>query len=378
MRVLMLNRKDSFSVPGGDTLQMVEAGRALERLGAHVHVATVEEPVDVREFDVVHVFNWEQVLEFLSRRTGLQFEDTPLILTSLFMNYVGHWYEEAADNVPVWRVLSRTIGRNQGRSLYERWQKEKFRRRTASRLAQSLRCAARIVVAHSGEIDDLCFATGLGRSLRRRCIRIPNGINRDLYACDLQPSLPVSPGYVLQVARIQRSKNQVGLIRALYDLPVPIVFVGQPSPYEPDYVQTCYAVAGARGGVHFFDPRAPEEMPGVYAGAAVHVLPSFVDCLPLTNFEAAAAGCRVVTTTVGGTKEYFGMDAWYCDPWDRGSIRSAVLRALASPSPVRLQQRVLEQFTWDAVGASTLAAYESALGRMQSAVEASSAATPIV
>ena len=45
MRVLLLNRTDARSNPGGDTVQMEKTRDALQRLGAEVHVGDDGDPL---------------------------------------------------------------------------------------------------------------------------------------------------------------------------------------------------------------------------------------------------------------------------------------------------------------------------------------------
>jgi glycosyltransferase involved in cell wall biosynthesis len=113
--------------------------------------------------------------------------------------------------------------------------------------------------------------------------------------------------------------------------------------------------------VHFIGSVPPEELPGIYRLAAVHALPSWRETPGLASLEAAAAGCRIVTTGIGSARDYFGEDAWYCDPPDRASIRTAVVGALAAQPSSRLRRRVLADYTWDAAARATLEAYQAAL-----------------
>ena len=58
----------------------------------------------------------------------------------------------------------------------------------------------------------------------------------------------LEPGYVGQVGRIERKKNQLAVIQALYNDPLPLVFVGKDSPYyAPDYPDRCRELARATG-----------------------------------------------------------------------------------------------------------------------------------
>ncbi|NJN99630.1 MAG: glycosyltransferase [Anaerolineales bacterium] len=167
--------------------------------------------------------------------------------------------------------------------------------------------------------------------------------------------------FVLEVGVISPVKNQLGLIEALYDLPVPLVFIGQPVAAMPEYAEMCRQRGAQRGNVIFIDRMPHEELPGIYALAAVHALPSWRETPGLASLEAAAAGCRIVTTSIGSTYDYFGDHAWYCYPDDYPSMRRAVEAALQTPPSPTLRQHVLNQFTWQRAGEATLRSYQIAL-----------------
>ena len=203
--------------------------------------------------------------------------------------------------------------------------------------------------------------------LQTRYTVVPNGVVRELFDPLPAPNADFVKEYglenfVVQVARVQSAKNQLGLLGALSDTSFPIVIIGQPSPYEKEYVACCYEQARRRGNVYFVSPKTPQELAGIYVLAAVHVLPSWRETPGLASLEAAAAGCRIVSTSNGSAREYFGDDAWYCDPRDPDSIRKAVLTALESPPSEKLRRRVLERFTWELAAKSTLDAYHKAIG----------------
>jgi hypothetical protein len=109
--------------------------------------------------------------------------------------------------------------------------------------------------------------------------------------------------------------------------------------------------------VHFLGEIPHEDLSGLYQRAAVHVLPSYREVMPLVCLEAAAAGCRIVSTVVGGVREYFGERAWYCEPGNPKSIRKAVLAALSAPHTEELKNLVLSQYTWERAAQKTLDGY---------------------
>jgi glycosyltransferase involved in cell wall biosynthesis len=167
--------------------------------------------------------------------------------------------------------------------------------------------------------------------------------------------------FVLQVGTISPVKNQLRLIEALFDIPVPIVIVGHTPAAMTDYASQCRQRAAARGNVIFVQHLPQAELPGIYALAAVHALPSWRETPGLVSLEAAACGCRIVSTSVGSSREYFGDHAWYCEPDNVASIRHAVSCALNAPASETLRHAVLSRFTWRQAGQATLTSYQRLL-----------------
>jgi glycosyltransferase involved in cell wall biosynthesis len=368
MRVLMLSRVDVNAVPGGDTIQMLQTKRELEALGVQVRLGTIGHRLDAQGYDLIHIYNWEQLEPFLQTcKTGLD-RIPPIVLSTIFWFHSGQWYGDAVTGKRAWRIANAALGMSRSRTFYEQWQQAKFRWGSRGRnLRRQLSVPARLLPNSFGELRHLEVVLGLQGHLRQKCTIVPNGVSRNMFDPLPEPNKDFVNEYglgnfVLQVARIQAAKNQLGLIEALSDTSFPIVFVGPPSPYEKAYVDRCYEQARRRGNVYFVSPKTPQELAGIYVLAAVHVLPSWRETPGLASLEAAAAGCRLVTTVSGSTREYFGDDAWYCDPRDKRSIRDAVLAALESPSSEKLRARILERFTWDIAAKSTLEAYRKAIG----------------
>src|SRR6266542_5348657 len=127
LRVLMLNRADAYSVPGGDTVQMLHTKAGLEKLGVQVMLGSVQDTHPMEEFDLVHVFNWQQFEQLLAvQKTGSR-QAPPYVLSPIFWFYTGHWFDVAVTTRRSWRFLDKELGSVRARRLYERWQQLKFR-----------------------------------------------------------------------------------------------------------------------------------------------------------------------------------------------------------------------------------------------------------
>jgi glycosyltransferase involved in cell wall biosynthesis len=113
--------------------------------------------------------------------------------------------------------------------------------------------------------------------------------------------------------------------------------------------------------VEFIDKIPQEQLINYYCKAKVHALPSWFETTGLSSLEAAAMGCNIVITDKGDTVEYFGEDAFYCDPDSPQSIRSAVEQAAASNEKESLMNKIFTHFTWRQTAKQTLEAYQEVL-----------------
>ena len=77
----------------------------------------------------------------------------------------------------------------------------------------------------------------------------------------------------------------------------------------------------------------------------------------LVTLEAALSGTPVVGSTFGHELEYLKGEAWYCDPGNPETRRTAILEALEERKygrkSCRLKRRIIEEFNWEKTVDST-------------------------
>jgi glycosyltransferase involved in cell wall biosynthesis len=106
-----------------------------------------------------------------------------------------------------------------------------------------------------------------------------------------------------------------------------------------------------------------------FAMGRLLVVPSRAESLPYIVLEAAAAGIPLIATRVGGIPEIYGPDATaLVPPGDPAALAQAIgagLRDLAGKraAGARLQARVRESFSTEAMTDAVVAAYRAALAR---------------
>ena len=167
---------------------------------------------------------------------------------------------------------------------------------------------------------------------------------------------------MLFVGRVEPRKNVLGLIRAVARMGVPLVVIGAPPPGHESYAEEC-----RRAGLGFvrwlgaMDHDDPV-LASAYAAARVFALPSWFETPGLAALEAALAGCAVVITPYGCTREYFGDRVEYARPDRVSEIRTAVLRGWTLGPDLRLADHVGARFLWSDVARRTAEVYDQVAG----------------
>jgi glycosyltransferase involved in cell wall biosynthesis len=159
-------------------------------------------------------------------------------------------------------------------------------------------------------------------------------------------------------ARVDPRKNILNLVKSVDEIPLDIF--GKIAPNYNEYYERVKKAANRN--VRFKDFVDPEFLCSIYNEYALHIMPSWLETPGLSQLEAAACGCNIVSTSRGSAKEYFGHMATYCDPGSLTSIKGAVAKSLENlRSPREMSDFVLDNYTWDKSAKQTLLAYERIL-----------------
>lgn len=188
--------------------------------------------------------------------------------------------------------------------------------------------------------------------------------------------------YILYVGTLQPRKNLVRLVEAFarigravadgYEEMNPyadggpqrqlslVLAGGKGWGYES--IERAVQAAGLSGQVILPGYVKLEDLPALYSGADLFVLPSLYEGFGLPVLEAMACGTPVVTTNVSSLPEIAGDAAVLADPNDSGALARAMIRVLMDPLwKAELRRRGLAQaqrFTWNKCAQETLAVLE--------------------
>jgi glycosyltransferase involved in cell wall biosynthesis len=187
---------------------------------------------------------------------------------------------------------------------------------------------------------------------------------------------------VLYVGRITPHKGIDRLLRALP--PGASLTVAGSIGHDPDLPEREYPTLlrrlAADRRVRFIGPVADDDLPGLYRGAAVFVLPTVertcygrpvavTELLGLTLLEAMASGTPVVASRTGGLPEIVrdGETGFLVPPGNVAELSDRIDRLLRDPALARRMGRaardvVLARYTWERTAQRCLTAYAELAG----------------
>ena len=354
LRVLFVVRPNREERIGGDVVMAEETARELRNLGCEVDIVASETP-DARGYDIAQIFGVFDPPLAASQFAACRAAGTPIALTPIFWDNT----EARARTEAVEKALTKredTIDARLARIREKR--PDELLSRKENTLARSRVERQRALLAQC----DLLLANSLIEAYRFNCdldLQHPRVEIVHMGMSDVPPApAGIERNGILCVGRVESRKNQAMLVYALRDLDVEIILRGE--VYDDYYAALCRRW-GTR--VRFVDAIPRHEVYELMHRSLVHALPAWWETPGLASLEAAKAGCAIVAGNRGTEVEYFGADAWYCDPGNPESIRSAVVNAMEQARkgldgalPARLNQ-----FTWAEAAKKTLAAYARVL-----------------
>jgi glycosyltransferase involved in cell wall biosynthesis len=173
--------------------------------------------------------------------------------------------------------------------------------------------------------------------------------------------------YVLFVGRLVPEKAPDLLLRAFstIDREAKLVLAGG-SSFTDEFVRSLRSLAAS-------DPRII--LPGyvygdlleeLYSNAAVFVLPSLLEGLPLTLLEAISYGIPVVASDIAPHREVLGPERPLVPPGDQRALAEAIEKALEHRAEERreaeaIRPKILHAYRWEATTDATEALYERLL-----------------
>jgi glycosyltransferase involved in cell wall biosynthesis len=332
----------AFQAPGGGEIQLIQTGRHLEEIGVPVRLFSAWTD-RLEEARLLHLFGMSR--EGLELARVAKARAIPVVLSPIC------WYEPHA----MLCLEPNLVGKI---TALAGWAVRSIAPRTPSWRVKLLKLADLVLPNSAAEAVQLkrLFGVDAGR------IRVvPNGVlpaiakaTPEIF-CRRFGTFP----FILSVGRIEPRKNTLELIRAARRLELPLAIAGEAPPGHERYEAQCRHAASPDtiwlGRLDHHDPL----LASAYAAARVFALPSWFETPGLAALEAALAGCALVVTPYGSTREYFGNHVEYARPHRLGEIGRALARAWEDGPDPELAIRVEIRYLWPRIARVIAGAYDS-------------------
>lgn len=357
LKILFLSRASLFTIKGGDTIQILKTAEALQRLGVMIDIKLCNEKnIDYFRYTLIHFFNIRPADMLLHIRKS----KLPYVISTIYVDYAKPAVQKSesmrdrilnlftSDTQEYIKIMAKTILHKEvivspnyiwkGHKRSVRW---------------TLKNAAELLPNSENEYKRLLASYGV----EKKYTVIPNAADVEIFNYNKEDILLKDRNMVLCVARIERRKNQLNLIRALNDTAFQLYLIGDPAPNHIRYYNECKRISSPN--IHFIDTITQEDLVQYYKRAKVHVLPSWFETTGLASLEALFCGCNIVVTRYGDTGDYFDVnDFFYCDPESIISIREAVKKAADSEVNTRDIDIAMDKYNWQKTAEKTLSVYK--------------------
>ncbi|MFB8344144.1 glycosyltransferase family 4 protein [Brucella cytisi] len=199
---------------------------------------------------------------------------------------------------------------------------------------------------------------------------IPNGVTLRPACQDktwLEKHGLISERYIALVARIVPEKRQLDLIEAFAKLSDPslkLALIGS-AEYTTEYAGTVRARADAVPGVVLTGALQGEELSALFSQAALFVLPSSHEGMPIALLEAMGYGLNVLASDITANVEVGLSEESYFPLGNVDALKNALRQKIDNPLTSKQSQEMIDSiardYSWSGIADRTLEVYKSTL-----------------
>lgn len=228
---------------------------------------------------------------------------------------------------------ARTVGHLHGGAFVKFWNDAPGWRKWCAR--RELRRLSAFIVLSEGWKKAVAQEVGMDQ---RNLFVVPNPIDADFERAALEFKVEREGSNILYLGALTPEKGILDLAQALMSLKDlkgwELTVVGEErSPHAREEFLHAVQRVGVEDHVRLIPSAWGKEKEEIFCQAAVFVLPSHTENLPLVILEAAAAGLPMVTTPVGAIPEILedGVTAVFVPPAEPGRLGEALRGVLVDP-----------------------------------------------
>jgi glycosyltransferase involved in cell wall biosynthesis len=332
-KIYLANVCYSGLISGGVVTQARKTFEACDEFGLPVVAYNPWETTNHKEIGAFHIFTANYETHNLSRT--LADKNIPQLVSSVF--YTRH---------PIWKVkgiraVTKFISRFDSgtKSIFD--------------YCGEMMEIANMVMPNTS--DELKQIQQLFKIPDNKITVVPNGVDKKFASAtpDLFKKKYGDDNIILSVTMLgPQRKNGLNLIKALSKIDHPSYIIGL-FDQNSAYGKLCKAELEKYPQIKYIGMLDHEDeiLASAYAATKVFALPSWLETPGLASMEAALAGAEVVTTPIGGTKDYFCDYGIYVDPYSVDSIATGIKTALNRDGgeQKKMKDFILNNFLWEKV-----------------------------
>lgn len=329
MNILYANRFECMTKKGGDTYQMLCTKEYINKYFPDINIKIVSSPDEIKkyqDYDLIHIFNIQFFEETKAYVQEAKKYDMKIVISPIYWKksdaiYLARIYRFTSNFnvIKICKVFKPVL--NFKFSKFRYLSKE-YRKQYRELLNNS----TAIVPNSTEELEivnnEFSYRNDIASRVVPNAIVIDNNLEDNNVTCKIDVE-----DYLLEVARIEPIKNQMGVLLSCMDTSFPIVFVGADNNPRSKYSIKLHELAKKRGNVYFVGEVPQKEMKYYYTKAKAHILPSFRESPGLVTLEALYNKCNVIVSDDRYCPiYYYKLDQYgiVCDPYSLKSIRKAI------------------------------------------------------
>ena len=363
MKVLFQTRSNLFNAPGGDMVQMLKTKEFLEKKGVQVDISLEFEP-DLKDYDLVHLFNLMEPQDIYLQMVNAKKQNKKIALSTIYGLYTeferkarGGLFQKLANFLSPYQIGYIKV-------VVKHFFEKRFHNGVINMLYKGYYGLMKEIVDNTdvflpNSTSEMERVATEFKIKNYNFVVIPNAIDKSIFSDDNIESVNKFSEYencVVCAARIEGRKSTLNLVRAVNNTPYKLILVGKESQNQKKYVEQVHREA--KENVIFLGAIPHNDLKDLYRVAKVHALVSWMETPGLSSLEAAAMGCNIVVTKKGDTYDYFGDYAFYCEPDDVTSIKSAIEKAFSTPFNPKLKEKILNEYIWEKTAEETIKGYK--------------------